>query len=80
MGDGADTRGVLHLKAFAAAAEVPYTTMSWWRPLLRDDGPSSRLSIAPRRSCSAVLKTTASPNGWWRSGAYVSKRGVAEVR
>lgn len=30
------------LKAFAFAAEVPYTTLAWWKSRLRGDGESAR--------------------------------------
>lgn len=32
-------RSGLSLKAFAAAAEIPYTTISWWKLRLREAGP-----------------------------------------
>ena len=35
-------RSGLSLKAFAAAAEVPYTTLSWWRSQLRADESGAR--------------------------------------
>ncbi len=37
---GEHERSGLSLKAFAAAAEVPYTTISWWKARLRERGSS----------------------------------------
>ncbi|MCE9635115.1 MAG: hypothetical protein K8T90_05350 [Planctomycetes bacterium] len=35
-------RSGMSLKAFAAAAEVPHSTLSWWRTRLRADAESTR--------------------------------------
>lgn len=35
-------RSGMSLKAFAAAAEIPHSTLSWWRTRLRADAKSTR--------------------------------------
>lgn len=47
-------RSGVSLKAFAAAAGIPYTTLSWWRTRLRREEPSRFVPVRVRDELHSV--------------------------